>query len=111
MRRLHVRVVLVLALLIAGSLAAAAGGPVLPWGPEPSAGAAHDRAVAIAGLGRMLFFDPALSASERHPWCTPPRFASRKHGFFLLPVLQVPDLHRLPTQLDSYQSLDLVSHF
>ncbi len=41
----------------------ASGLPPLPWGPDPPAAAARDRAAAIAGLGRTLFFDPALSAS------------------------------------------------
>jgi cytochrome c peroxidase len=45
--------------------AAAADAPALPWGPTPSPTAAYARAQAIAGLGKALFFDPTLSASEK----------------------------------------------
>jgi cytochrome c peroxidase len=47
----------------AGALAA--DGPALPWSPSPPAAVAYARAEAIAALGRLLFFDPALSASGR----------------------------------------------
>jgi cytochrome c peroxidase len=42
---------------------ARADGPRLPWDATPPADAAYARAAAIAALGRVLFFDPALSAS------------------------------------------------
>jgi cytochrome c peroxidase len=45
--------------------AQAADAPVLPWGPTPSPVTAYARAAAIAALGRLLFFDPTLSASGR----------------------------------------------
>jgi cytochrome c peroxidase len=45
--------------------ARAADGPALPWPPTPPVAAAYARAAAVAELGRMLFFDPALSASGR----------------------------------------------
>ena len=54
-------VVLCLVILVT----AAADGPLLPWGPTPPAAAAYARAAAIAGVGRLLFFDRALSASRR----------------------------------------------
>ncbi len=56
-------VLIALAFPVPGPLAADA--PALPWGPTPSPEAAYARAAAIAGLGRKLFFDPALSASGR----------------------------------------------
>jgi cytochrome c peroxidase len=84
--------------LAAPTLAAptlAAEGPVLPWDATPSAASAYARAASITALGRMLFFDPALSTSGRMACAT---CHDPAHGFSAPNALAVqlggPDLRR-----------------